>query len=90
LGTSETVIDFHIQDGIVCPLSHLCVPTSERAKLIWESHYDWVAGHFGVDKIVVVLQKKFYWPKLRQDVNKYIISCTACAIAKPTIKKQGL
>jgi hypothetical protein len=39
---------------------------------------------------VVVLQKHFYWPKLRQDVNKYIRSCTACAISKPTIKKQGL
>jgi hypothetical protein len=43
-----------------------------------------VAGHFGV------LQKYFYWPKLRQNVNKYIRSCTACAIAKPTIKKQEL
>jgi hypothetical protein len=32
----------------------------------------------------------FYWPKFRQDVNKYIRSCTAYAIAKPTIKKKGL
>jgi hypothetical protein len=39
---------------------------------------------------VAVLQKYFYWPNLRQDVRKYIKSCTACAIAKPTIKKQGL
>jgi hypothetical protein len=39
---------------------------------------------------VVVLQKYFYWPNLRQDVGKYIKSCTACTIAKPTIKKQGL
>jgi hypothetical protein len=37
-----------------------------------------------------VLQKYFYWPNLRQDVGKYIKSCTAYAIAKPTIKKQGL
>ena len=49
-----------------------------------------VARHFGVEKIVVVLQKYFYWPKLRQDVKKYIRSCTACVIAKPTIEKQGL
>jgi hypothetical protein len=44
----------------------------------------------GVDKIVVVLQNHLYWPKLQQDVSKYIKSCTAYAIAKPTIKKQGL
>jgi hypothetical protein len=59
-------------------------------KLIWEAHYSRVAGHFGIEKTVVVLQKHFYWPKLRLDVSKYIISCISCSISKPTIKKQGL
>jgi hypothetical protein len=90
LGTGMTITDFHIQDRLLCHLGHLCVPTRERAKMIWESHYSRMAGHFGMEKIVVILQKHFYWPKLRQDVNKYIRSCTSCAISKPTIKKQGL
>jgi hypothetical protein len=72
LGTCSTVSDFHIQDGLLCHLGHLCVPTRKRAKLIWEAHYSRVAGHFGVEKTVVILQKHFYWPKLRQDVKKYI------------------
>ena len=71
-------------------MGHLCVPSSERAKMIWEAHYSWVTGNFGVKKTVAVLQKYFYWLNLRQDVGKYIRSCTACAIAKPSIKKQGL
>jgi hypothetical protein len=37
-----------------------------------------------------MLQKHFYWLKLRQEVNKYIRSCTACMISKLTTKKQGL
>jgi hypothetical protein len=90
LGTCTIVINFHIQDGILCHLGHLCVPTREHAKLTWESHYSQVVGHFGVDKNVVVLQKHFYWPKFRQDIRKYIGSRTTSAIAKPTIKKQGL
>jgi hypothetical protein len=49
-----------------------------------------VAGHFDVEKIVAMLQKHFYWSKLRQEVSKYIRSCIACAIAKTTTKKQGL
>jgi hypothetical protein len=49
-----------------------------------------VARYFGVEKTVAVLQKHFYWPKLQQDVDKYIRSCTACAIAKLTTKKKGL
>ena len=58
--------------------------------MIWEAHYSRVAGNFGVEKTMAVLQKYFYWPNLRQDVRKYIKSCATCAIAKPTIKKQGL
>jgi hypothetical protein len=32
----------------------------------------------------------FLLAKLRQDVSKYIWSCTACTISKPTTKKQGM
>jgi hypothetical protein len=58
------VANFHLQDGLLCHLGHLYVPSSKRAKLIWEAHYNRVAGHFGVDKTVVMLQKYFYWSKL--------------------------
>jgi hypothetical protein len=90
VGVNVVVDNFHLQDGLLCHLGHIYVPSSERVKLIWESHYSRVEGHFGVEKTVVMLQKHFYWPKLRQEVSKYIRSCTACAIAKPTTKKQGL
>jgi hypothetical protein len=90
LGTGTNDIDFHIQDGLLCHLVHLCVPAIEDAKLIWEAHYSRVVGHFGVEKIVVILGKYFYWPKLQQDVGKYIGYFTACAISNPSIKNQGL
>eukprot|EP00253_Pinus_taeda_P035977 PITA_35977 len=81
---------FHLQDALLCHLGHLCVPSREHAKMIWEAHYSQVDGHFRVEKTVAVLQKYFYWTNLRQDVRKYIRSCTVYVIAKPTIKKQGL
>jgi hypothetical protein len=64
LGTSTTVTYFHIQDGLLCHMGHICVLTSECANMIWEAHYSRMAGHFGVEKTMVVLQKHFYWPKL--------------------------
>jgi hypothetical protein len=82
--------NFHLQDVFLCHLGHLCVPSSECAKLIWEAHYSQVVGHFGVDKMDAVLQKYFYSPKLRKDVNKYIKLCTAYTIAKPNIKNKGV
>jgi hypothetical protein len=60
LGANEVVDSFHIQDGLFCCLGHICVPSSEREKMIWEAHYSRVAGHFGIKKIVVMLQKHFY------------------------------
>jgi hypothetical protein len=39
---------------------------------------------------VAILQKHFYWLKLRQEVRKYIRSFISYAISKPTTKKQGL
>jgi hypothetical protein len=59
------VPDFHLQDALLCHLGHLCVPSSERAKMIWEVHYSQFDRHFGVEKIVALLQKYFYWPNLR-------------------------
>ena len=58
------VPNFHLQDALLCQLGHLCVPSSEHAKMIWEAHYNQFAEHFGVEKIVVVLQQYFYWPNL--------------------------
>jgi hypothetical protein len=64
LGTGMTVTEFHLQDGLLCHLGHLCVPSSEHAKMIWEAHYSRMAGHFGMENTMEVLQNHFYWPKL--------------------------
>ena len=87
LGANVVVDNFHLQDGLSYCLGHICVPSRERAKIIWEAHYSRVAGHFNVEKTVAMLQKQLYWPKLRHEVNKYIRFGTACTIAKPTTKK---
>ncbi|MDW3502899.1 hypothetical protein NQ272_27485, partial [Escherichia coli] len=61
----QHVPDFHFHDALLFHLGHLCVPSSEHAKMIWESYYSQILGHFRVEKTVAVLQKYFYWPNLR-------------------------
>ena len=39
---------------------------------------------------MVVLHNYFYWPKIRENVDRYIRPCNTYAISKPTIKKQWL
>ena len=42
------VPNFHLQDALLCHMGHLCVPSSERAKMIWEAQYSPVTGQFWV------------------------------------------
>ena len=65
LGANSIVTNFHLPDEVLYYLGHLYVPSSERAKLIWESHYSRVVGHFDIERTMALLQKHFYWPKLR-------------------------
>jgi len=37
-----------------------------------------------------IIEKHFYWLELRQDICKYIRSCTTCTISKISIKKHGI
>jgi hypothetical protein len=39
LGANTVVDNFHLQYGFFCHLGHICVPSSERVKMIWEAHY---------------------------------------------------
>jgi hypothetical protein len=39
LSTNKPVVDFHLQDGVLCHLIHLYVPSREHANMIWEANY---------------------------------------------------
>ena len=84
------MVDFHLHEGLLCHLGHLCVPSRKHAKIIWEACYNRVAWKIITENIVALLQYYFYCPKIRQDVSRYIISYTVFAIVKPTVKKQGV
>lgn len=64
LPKAKKVLDFHLEGALRFHLGHLCVPSSQCAKMIWEAHYSRVAVHFIVYKIVLVQQKYFYWLNL--------------------------
>ena len=84
------VNDFYLQDGMLCHFGQICVPKEEHKKLICEAHYSKVAGDFGIGKTISILQRYFYYPKMKNDVVEYIQACTTCAIAKPANHKLGL
>ena len=47
-------------------------------------------GHFGRKKIYLLLSDRFYWPKMRRDVERLVQRCTTCHKAKSKLNPHGL
>jgi len=47
-------------------------------------------GHFGINKTLVFLKKKFFWPHMKKDIHRYCTRCVACLQAKTRVMPYGL
>nr|CAI5849390.1 unnamed protein product [Callosobruchus analis] len=59
------------------------IPIEERRALISAHHDPPIFGHLGVQKTYARLASKFYWPKMKEDVARYVRNCDICLKAKP-------
>ena len=60
-------------------MAPLCV----RDKILHLLHNDRLAGHFGRDKTVENVKRRFYWPGMTEDVKRWCETCDQCARRKP-------
>ena len=57
----------------------LCIPSMERAALVKNVHDKaHESVHAGWECTLVLLQPRYYWPLMRQDVTNYICTCDPC------------
>ena len=83
-------LDYHLKDQLLYHCGKLCIPQTERVKIIREAHTSLISGHFGVSKTVAQLQRFYYWPKMSETVSRYLKGCAMCAKSKPANRKLGL
>ena len=70
---------FYIAKGYLFKEGRLCIPQgSIRKLLVKESHEGGLMWHFGIDKTLVFLKEKFFWPHMKKDVHRYCTRCVAC------------
>ena len=60
----------------------LCVPSILRRKVIEFCHDDPSSSHMGIDKTVARVSERYWWPKFRASVRKYVSSCNYCQFHK--------
>ena len=57
--------------------------------LLQEAHAGGLMGHFGAKK-TEVLADHFYWPKMRQDVERHVLRCVTFHKAKSRLNPHDL
>ena len=71
--------------------SRLWLPkTSIREFVILELHSGGLAGHFGRDKTIHLVEDRFFWPGLKRDVSTVVQRCRVCQLAKGHKQNTGL
>jgi len=70
-------------NGYLFKEKRLCVPQcSIRELLVREAHEGGLMGHFGVVKILELLEEHFYWPHMKSDVQKFCERYIVCKKGK--------
>ncbi|PHJ19683.1 retrotransposon ty3-gypsy subclass [Cystoisospora suis] len=84
--------EFHWDDGLLWVKLRegwkRCVPAREiRKEALQGFHDDALAGHPGIEKTISDIERIFWWPTSKSDVEGYVSSCPACALGKAAYSK---
>lgn len=56
----------------------LCIPKSDRKRILEEIHDSATAGHLGVTKSIARAAKWYYWPRMFEEIRRYVRKCILC------------
>ncbi|XP_054809551.1 uncharacterized protein LOC129311312 [Prosopis cineraria] len=51
-------------------------------RIIYQEVRSGLAGHFGVNKIMALVEDRFYWPSLKHDMARIVSQCRNCQTSK--------
>ena len=59
-----------------------CVPPSLTKQILLACHDDKTAGHLGAHRTLDEITNRYYWPRMRRDIIRYVQSCADCQSKK--------
>lgn len=81
--TGNIFEEYVMQDGYFFRGKQLCILVdSMRENVLRELHSGGLVEHFGIDKTIALVVEKYYWPKMRRDITKFVSHCKVCQMAK--------
>ncbi|MCO5612255.1 hypothetical protein L7F22_066519 [Adiantum nelumboides] len=87
----ETVAGYSIREGYLMRKTMLCVTQPLSKKVMTKCHCPPYTGHRGIATTMKGVERYFYWPRLKKDVEEFVRSCLVCQKVKfDRHKAQGL
>ncbi|KAG5869542.1 hypothetical protein JTB14_018674 [Gonioctena quinquepunctata] len=68
--------------SVGCVLTQVIVPKSKRSEVFESCHADPQSAHLGVFQTLNRLRELYYFPRMLQEVKKYVRKCNVCAAQK--------
>ena len=78
--------DFFMENGLLYrkayfkatdkSVNQFVIPHQFQKRTVQVCHEDY--GHLGMDRVQILLQERYYWPKMSEDVRAVIRSCERC------------
>ena len=64
----------------------IVVPSSSKVKsLIFQECHDVpLSGHLGTAKTIERVERRFMWPKMHEEIRRYVATCVSCQQNKPS------
>ncbi len=56
-------------------------------ELMSRHHDNPLVGHFSIEKTRKLIARKYYWPRLRQNIKAYVKGCNVCLASKAVCHK---
>jgi len=79
-GDSKVDTNFSIEKDLLLYKNRWYIPKDQglRQTFMKAEHDSKIAGHFGTYKTIGRVRANFYWPKMDENITKYVRSCDIC------------
>lgn len=70
-------------------LERLCVPRYLRHEICVANHDDLISGHMGMTRTRLRIGTRYFWPRMAEDINRYVQASASCQARKGVPQKTG-
>jgi hypothetical protein len=77
---SQCVLPFRCVDGILYHNDAIYIPNVSKliTMILNENHDIKVSGHVGINKMIELIKRRFWWPHMISHIKLYVNSCHKC------------